>query len=134
MCIFISIFLYQTKFIFAENQTIRIGLESQKDMVVKNKKIYIGIKDKFIDCSFETKTNFKINVVDDFDLKSRESFSSYKDVLQAKKKLAKNNLKTMIYIADVDLFFLCTEKTGKSISNQNDEIINVHEKKNILRR
>lgn len=127
--VFIALFLSQAKFIFAKNRTVRIGLESQKDMTIKNKKIYIGIKDKFIDCPFETKTNFKINVIDSFDLKLGEIFSSYKDVLQAKKELAKNNLKTMIYVNDVDLFFLCTEQTETSISNQDDEIINVHEKK-----
>ena len=67
--IFIALFLSQAKFIFAKNQTVRIGLESQKDMVIKNKKIYIGIKDKFIDCPIETKTNFKINMLDGFYLK-----------------------------------------------------------------
>ena len=106
--IFIAIFLSQARFIFAENQTVRIGLESQKNMTIKNKKIYIGIKDKFIDCPFETKTDFKINVVDSFDLRLEKTFSRYEDVLKAKKELAKNNLKTMIYIADVDRFFLCS--------------------------
>ena len=127
--IFIALFLSQAKFIFAKNQTVRIGLESQKDMVIKNKKIYIGIKDKFIDCPIETKTNFKINMLDGFDLKLGGIFSSYKDVLQAKKELAKNNLKTMIYVNDFDLFFLCTERTKTSILNQDDEIINAQRKK-----
>ncbi len=125
----IAIFLFPAKFIFAESQTVRIGLESQKDMVIKNKKIYIGIKDKFIDCPIETKTNFKINVIDSFDLKLGKIFSSYKDILQSKKELAKNNLKTMIYVANVDLFFLCTERTKTSILNQDDEIINANGKK-----
>ena len=127
--IFIALFLSQAKFIFAKNQTVRIGLESQKDMVIKNKKIYIGIKDKFIDCPIETKTNFKINMLDGFYLKLGKTFSSYKDVLQTKKELAKNNLKTMIYVNDFDLFFLCTERTKTSILNQDDEIINSNGKK-----
>ena len=43
--VFIALFLSHIKFIFAENQTVRIGLESQKDMIIKNKKIYLGIKE-----------------------------------------------------------------------------------------
>ena len=72
--IFIALFLSQAKFIFAKDQTIRIGLESQKDMVIKNKKIYIGIKDKFIDCKIETKTNFKIHMFYGFYLKLEKNF------------------------------------------------------------
>lgn len=139
LCVVIFLFLFllarKKSDVFAFDKSIRIGLESQKDMTIKNKTICVDVGDKNKNLVLKTKTNFKVNFVDGIYVKHNRLYDNYDEALKTHQELAKKNIKTTVCMSDTNLYFLCSELVNNYIEfpdvnkNFSDQIINSQEEK-----
>ena len=129
--IFLFLLLSKKDYAFAAGKSIRIGLESQKDMIIKNSIICIdaGNKDKRL--IFTAKTNFKINIASGVYIKLAELYENYYDALEAKQELTKKNIKTIVCISNANSYFLCSESINNYETNESfsDNMVNTQGEK-----
>lgn len=137
LCVGIFLFLLARKKsdVFALDKSIRIGLESQKDIMIKNKIICVDVGDKNKNLTLKTKTNFKINSVNGVYVKHNGLYENYDEASKAQQEFAQKNIKATVCMSDTNLYFLCSELVNNHAElpdinkNSGNQIINAQEGK-----